>query len=147
MLIAAESCTGGLLAATCTSLAGSSRWFDRGYVTYSNQAKQEMLGVDEKLIEHYGAVSEEVAQAMAIGAYRAAGSENRIAVSVTGIAGPDGGSAEKPVGTVWMGYADQQGVSCQLLQLDGTRSEIREQTVIQALQLLVVRTTPSLSID
>src|SRR6187401_2663879 len=97
-LVTAESCTGGLVASCITEIPGSSLWFERGFVTYSNLAKQEMLGVPKKLIANYGAVSEEVASAMAVGAL--AHSKGHIALSVTGVAGPDGGSIEKPVGTV-----------------------------------------------
>jgi nicotinamide-nucleotide amidase len=99
----AESCTGGLLAAYLTELPGSSAWFERGFVTYSNLAKQEMLGIDPELIVNYGAVSKQVAEAMVIGALQH--SHATIAVSITGIAGPDGGSAKKPVGTVHFGFS------------------------------------------
>lgn len=102
-LVTAESCTGGLIASCITELPGSSVWFDRGFVTYSNAAKEEMLAVPKQLIETYGAVSEPVALAMATGALQH--SAGHIAVSVTGIAGPDGGSREKPVGTVCLGWA------------------------------------------
>ncbi|MFC3908704.1 CinA family protein [Legionella dresdenensis] len=98
----AESCTGGMVAAFLTEKPGSSVWFERGFVTYSNLAKQEMLGVDEQLIKNHGAVSIQVAEAMAIGALNHSTAD--VALSVTGIAGPDGGSAEKPVGTVCFGY-------------------------------------------
>ena len=108
MMATAESCTGGLIAGACTSLSGSSDWFDRGFVTYSNAAKAEMLGVPEALIDAHGAVSEPVARAMAAGAV--ARSAAQLAVAVTGVAGPTGGSAEKPVGTVWFGWATPQGV-------------------------------------
>lgn len=141
MLVSAESCTGGLIAAACTELAGSSRWFDRGFVTYSNQAKQDMLGVSKDLIEEYGAVSQQVVEAMAIGAYHNAGAGNRIAVSVSGIAGPDGGTPDKPVGTVWIGYADGQQVYSQLLQLTGDRAAIRQQSVLSTLVLSIERYT------
>src|SRR6185369_120862 len=99
MLASAESCTGGMIAAACTDLAGSSQWFERGFVTYSNEAKQEMLGVDPALIAQHGAVSEAVARAMAFGAVRH--SRAQVGVAVTGIAGPSGGNPQKPVGTVW----------------------------------------------
>ncbi|TDM05801.1 MAG: damage-inducible protein CinA [Ideonella sp. MAG2] len=102
-LCCAESCTGGLIAAACTELAGSSDWFDRGFVTYSNAAKTELLGVPAALIEQHGAVSEPVARAMAEGAL--VRSAAQWALAVTGIAGPSGGSAEKPVGTVWLAWA------------------------------------------
>jgi nicotinamide-nucleotide amidase len=102
MMATAESCTGGLVAGACTSLAGSSDWFDRGFVTYSNDAKTDLLGVDHGLIRQHGAVSEEVARAMAAGAL--AHSKAQLVLAITGIAGPGGGSPGKPVGTVWFGY-------------------------------------------
>ncbi|HEY1394294.1 MAG TPA: CinA family protein [Methylibium sp.] len=135
-MAAAESCTGGLIAATCTSIAGSSDWFERGFVTYSNEAKTEMLGVPAELIARCGAVSREVALAMADGALRHARAE--LVVAVTGIAGPSGGSPEKPVGTVWLAWATRDGaVEAELLRLDGDRGEIRAQTVLEALQRLL----------
>ena len=103
MLATAESCTGGLIAAACTDLAGSSTWFERGFVTYSNAAKAQMLGVDAALIAQHGAVSEPVARAMAKGALQHAHAQ--VALAVTGVAGPGGGSADKPVGTVWFAWA------------------------------------------
>jgi nicotinamide-nucleotide amidase len=103
MLATAESCTGGMISAACTDLAGSSNWFERGFVTYSNEAKTELLGVDAALIAKHGAVSEEVARAMASGAIGR--SRAQVSVAVTGVAGPTGGSAAKPVGTVWFGFA------------------------------------------
>ena len=102
LLATAESCTGGMIAAACTDLAGSSEWFERGFVTYSNEAKTELLGVDAKLVEANGAVSEVVARAMAFGAVRH--SRARVSVAVTGIAGPSGGTPDKPVGTVWFAF-------------------------------------------
>ncbi len=103
MLATAESCTGGLIAAACTDLAGSSTWFERGFVTYSNAAKVQMLSVDAALIALHGAVSEPVARAMAQGALQHAHAQ--LALAVTGVAGPGGGSADKPVGTVWFAWA------------------------------------------
>ena len=103
MLACAESCTGGLISAGCTDLAGSSLWFERGFVSYSNEAKQDMLGVPAALIAQYGAVSEPVAQAMVLGALNH--SKAQVALAVTGIAGPGGGSASKPVGTVCFAWA------------------------------------------
>jgi nicotinamide-nucleotide amidase len=103
MVGCAESCTGGLAAAAITALPGSSQWFERGVVSYSNRAKHELLGVDDALLQRYGAVSEEVARAMAAGLLRAAPVQATLAI--TGIAGPDGGSADKPVGLVWFGWA------------------------------------------
>jgi nicotinamide-nucleotide amidase len=139
-LATAESCTGGLIAAACTSIAGSSDWFERGVVTYSNEAKTELLGVPAALINRHGAVSEAVAKAMADGALQGAGAD--LAVAVTGIAGPGGATPGKPVGTVWLGLA-QRGVTttATLLQLDGSRADVREQTVDHALQALLARTT------
>jgi len=103
MLATAESCTGGLIAAACTELAGSSHWFERGFVSYSNAAKTQMLGVDAALIAAHGAVSEPVARAMAQGAVQHA--SVAVSLAVTGVAGPGGGSADKPVGTVWFAWA------------------------------------------
>jgi nicotinamide-nucleotide amidase len=131
-LAAAESCTGGMIAAACTAIAGSSDWFERGFVTYSNEAKTEMLGVPAALIAAHGAVSAEVARAMAEGAL--AHSRAGLAVAVTGIAGPSGGSNDKPVGTVWLALARQgQPAQAELLQLQGDRAAIRAQTVERAL--------------
>ena len=152
-LATAESCTGGLIAAACTAVAGSSDWFERGFVTYSNDAKTEMLGVPAALIAAHGAVSAEVAQAMAEGALMH--SQADLAVAVTGIAGPGGATPGKPVGTVWMAVARRggagvrsairsgvrSGVTAQteLLQLDGDRAAIRALTVQIALQRLTTR--------
>ena len=134
----AESCTGGLIAAACTAVAGSSDWFERGFVTYSNDAKSESIGVDAKLIAAHGAVSREVALAMAEGAL--AHAKAQLAVAVTGIAGPGGGSANKPVGTVWLATARAGGApQAELLQLTGDRTAIREQTVQHALRRLIER--------
>lgn len=136
-MVCAESCTGGLIAAACTSVAGSSDWFDRGFVTYSNEAKTEMLGVDAALIDHHGAVSEEVAMAMARGALQHAPRASW-AVAVTGIAGPGGGSADKPVGTVWLAWAGPQGRLRTMHKLfAGDRTAVREQTRDAALQGLL----------
>jgi len=133
-LAAAESCTGGLIAAACTALAGSSDWFDRGFVTYSNAAKTELLGVDAGLIAAHGAVSEEVARAMAAGALQRA--PVHITVAVTGIAGPGGAVPGKPVGTVWLAWATAAGVQAERLQLPGDRAAVRHATVEQALRRL-----------
>ena len=132
----AESCTGGLIAAACTAVAGSSDWFERGFVSYSNEAKRELLGVDAALIEAVGAVSEEVARAMAEGALLH--SRAQLAVAVTGIAGPGGATPGKPVGTVWFALARRGGtVHSELLTLSGDRSAVREQTVQHALARLL----------
>jgi nicotinamide-nucleotide amidase len=138
-LAAAESCTGGLIAAACTSVAGSSDWFDRGFVSYSNAAKIEMLGVAAPLIAAHGAVSEAVARAMAVGALERAGVN--LGVAVTGIAGPGGATPGKPVGMVWLavvrrGAGGDAQVKALRLQLDGDRSAVREQTVREALRQL-----------
>lgn len=133
-LATAESCTGGLIAASCTELAGSSNWFERGFVTYSNAAKNELLDVDAALIDHHGAVSEAVARAMAVGAL--AHSHAQVAVAVTGIAGPSGGSADKPVGTVWLAWATPMGVISELKYFDGDRAAVRQATVQHALTRL-----------
>lgn len=128
----AESCTGGLIAAACTAIAGSSDWFERGVVTYSNDAKTELLGVPAALIARHGAVSADVAAAMAQGLIERAPVD--LALAVTGIAGPGGGSPDKPVGTVWMGCAVRGApVTTRLLQLHGDRASIRLQTVLAAL--------------
>jgi nicotinamide-nucleotide amidase len=131
-LATAESCTGGLIAATCTALAGSSDWFERGFVTYSNDAKTELLGVEAALMVAQGAVSEVVACAMAEGAL--ARSLADVAIAVTGIAGPGGATLDKPVGLIWLAFA-QRGAPTQAerLQLDGDRASVRAQTVQIAL--------------
>lgn len=134
MLATAESCTGGLIAAACTSVAGSSDWFERGFVTYSNEAKTESLGVDAALIASHGAVSEVVARAMAFGAVRH--SKAQVAVAVTGIAGPGGGSADKPVGTVWFGFSVDGLLSSERVLFPGGRDEVRAATVRHALRRL-----------
>jgi nicotinamide-nucleotide amidase len=140
MLATAESCTGGLIAAACTDLAGSSAWFERGFVTYSNEAKIEMLGVDAALIAAHGAVSEPVARAMAEGAL--ARSKAQISVAVTGIAGPAGGSAEKPVGTVWIAWAlrnPQPAADAKRHVFAGDRAAVREAAVAAAIRGLLAR--------
>ncbi len=136
-LVTAESCTGGLVAALLTDIAGSSAVFERGFVTYSNQAKAELLGVPMDLIERHGAVSEQVARAMAEGAL--ARSHADIAVSVTGIAGPDGGSVEKPVGLVHFATARRQHVTHAAVMRFGDqgRERIRELSVATALQMVI----------
>ena len=135
-IASAESCTGGLIAATCTALAGSSDWFERGFVTYSNAAKTEQLGVNALLIAQHGAVSEPVVRAMAEGALRHSAAQ--LSVAVTGIAGPGGGTADKPVGLVWLAIA-QRGAATQAerLQLSGDRAAVRAVTVELALQRLL----------
>ena len=135
MMAAAESCTGGMIAAACTAIAGSSDWFERGFVTYSNAAKAEQLGVPVGLIEAHGAVSAKVACAMAAGAL--AHSRAQLAVAVTGIAGPGGATPGKPVGTVWLALACVgEPARAELLQLAGDRAAVRAQTVRHALARL-----------
>ncbi|MBK7003330.1 MAG: CinA family protein [Rhodoferax sp.] len=131
-LTTAESCTGGLIAAACTDLAGSSAWFERGFVSYSNAAKTEMLGVDAALIAQHGAVSEQVARAMACGALLH--SQAQVALAVSGIAGPGGGSIDKPVGTVCLSWATPQGVVSEVQHFPGDRGAVRAATVRRALQ-------------
>jgi len=132
----AESCTGGLLAKSCTDLSGSSRWFECAYVTYNNEAKSAMLGVPPQLIQDYGAVSEQVAAAMVKGVLEKAGVD--LAVSITGIAGPDGGTPEKPVGTVCFGFAIRGGEIESVTRLfNGDRNLIRQQSVLFALDKLL----------
>ena len=134
-LATAESCSGGLIAGRCTDLAGSSDWFERGFVTYSNAAKSDMLGVDPQLIVREGAVSEAVVRAMASGALKH--SQAQVAVAVTGVAGPGGGSVAKPVGTVWFGWATPRGLVSEVQHFDGDRAQVRLATVDHALQRLV----------
>ena len=135
MMATAESCTGGLIAAACTERAGSSLWFERGFVSYSNASKTDLLGVPPDLIARHGAVSQEVARAMAAGALAHARAE--LAVAVTGVAGPGGGSADKPVGTVWLAWALGSQVRTELRHFEGDRSAVRQATVARALQGLI----------
>lgn len=146
MLATAESCTGGMMAARCTDLSGSSHWFERGFVTYSNEAKHEMLGVNTRLIAEHGAVSETVAQAMALGAMRH--SHAQVTLAVTGVAGPNGGSVDKPVGTVWFAWAipsdagptlgaETPWVKTEVMHFSGDRAAVREATTQHALKTLL----------
>lgn len=146
MLSTAESCTGGMIAAACTDLAGSSQWFERGFVSYSNEAKQEMLGVPHALIEQHGAVSETVAQAMVLGALKK--SQAQVTLAVTGIAGPTGGSQAKPVGTVCFAWglptdggptigAETAWVKVQTCHFEGDRAAVRQATLAHALGQLL----------
>jgi nicotinamide-nucleotide amidase len=129
----AESCTGGGIAAAITRIPGSAKWFDRGFVTYHNLAKHQMLGVREATLQAYGAVSEQVAREMAAGALRR--SQATVTVAVTGIAGPGGGTREKPVGTVWFAWAAKNNpVQSRMFRFRGDRYEVRRQTVAMALQ-------------
>jgi nicotinamide-nucleotide amidase len=137
MIATAESCTGGLVAGAITSIAGSSGWFERGFVTYSDLAKEQQLGVASATIERFGAVSEETAKAMAQGAVRGAAAQ--WAVAVTGIAGPDGGSPDKPVGTVWFAWAGPDHLQALKRQFDGDRAAVRRASVQVALEGLIDR--------
>ena len=132
----AESCTGGWVAKALTDIAGSSAYFDRGFVTYSNAAKHDLLGVSETTLANYGAVSEAVVREMALGALREANAD--FAVSISGIAGPDGGSADKPVGTVWFAFAAREGqiLACKQV-FPGDRDAVRLQAAVFALQTLL----------
>lgn len=137
-LTTAESCTGGWVAQSITAIAGSSAWFDRGFVTYSNGAKQDMLGVPESTLNRHGAVSEATARAMAHGAI--AHSRADWALAITGVAGPTGGSAEKPVGTVCFAWAQRDaGCEAQTCRFAGDRASVREQAVHHALRGLLTR--------
>ncbi|MDE2087518.1 MAG: CinA family protein [Xanthomonadaceae bacterium] len=132
MLVTAESCTGGWVAKTLTDLPGSSAWFDAGVVAYSYEAKQALLGVDPRILERVGAVSEEIALEMVSGALARFGAG--VAVAVTGIAGPGGGTVDKPVGTVWIAWKRRGGYAhAQLFRFDGDREAVRRQTVAAAL--------------
>jgi nicotinamide-nucleotide amidase len=144
LLTTAESCTGGMIAAACTDLAGSSAWFDRGFITYSNDAKTTMLGVSSSMIRRHGAVSQEVARAMASGAIRViadgmagrpcpAGLTGHVAVAVTGVAGPGGGTDLKPVGTVCFGFCVGGNVTTSTHHFAGDRAAVRQQTTQFAL--------------
>ncbi|MBA2649980.1 MAG: CinA family protein [Legionella sp.] len=134
-VVTAESCTGGLIAAHLTEIPGSSGWFERGFVTYSNLAKHELLAVPNEVMESFGAVSEEVALAMALGALKH--STSHIAVSVTGIAGPDGGSLNKPVGTVCFAWATHDKTGTLKKHFSGNRQAIRLSACQQALEGLL----------
>lgn len=144
-LVSAESCTGGMISSACTDLEGSSQWFERGFVTYSNAAKHELLGVDWALIDRHGAVSEEVARAMALGALRH--SRAQVALAVTGVAGPTGGSPSKPVGTVWFAWgvpgssgpsmgAESAWIKTERCQFEGDRAQVRAQATLHALKTM-----------
>jgi nicotinamide-nucleotide amidase len=137
-LATAESCTGGWVAKVCTDLAGSSGWFERGLVTYSNAAKQELLGVSAETLKQHGAVSEQTVQEMALGILRHSHAQWGLAIS--GIAGPGGGSASKPIGTVWIAWAGPEGwLVKRSYWFDGERDEVRRQAVETALRVLFNR--------
>jgi nicotinamide-nucleotide amidase len=132
LLVTAESCTGGWVAMEVTAIAGSSDWFERGYVTYSNAAKREELGVAEETLRRHGAVSEETAREMASGALKNA--RGQVALAITGVAGPTGGSRDKPVGTVCFAWAHGSKISSETRRFDGDRESVRRQSVVRALQ-------------
>jgi nicotinamide-nucleotide amidase len=133
VVVTAESCTGGMIAEALTSIGGSTAWFDRAYVSYSYESKQEMLGIDEQLIMHHGAVSEACVKEMVVGALQR--SHANLAVACSGIAGPSGGSPDKPIGTVWLAWGKQGlgHVETQCFSFEGDRQQIREATTNQAL--------------
>ena len=132
LLTTAESCTGGGIAETLTGIAGASAWFDRGFVTYSNEAKLSMLGVAQSTLDRFGAVSEATALEMARGAISHSGAH--VSVAVTGIAGPDGGTPDKPVGTVWIAWGQKLGYAeARRFQFDGDRNAVRQQAILEAI--------------
>lgn len=133
----AESCTGGLVAAAVTEVAGSSEWFERAFITYSNRAKIEMLGVSASTLAQHGAVSEATVREMAAGAVARSGAD--IAVAISGVAGPSGGSADKPVGTVWFAWASGSGVDVQCECFAGDRAAVRQRAAQVALEGLLLR--------
>lgn len=131
----AESCTGGGLGYAITSIAGSSQWFERGFLTYSNQAKIELLNVKAKTLQQFGAVSSQVVEQMSLGACQQANSD--IAIAITGIAGPDGGSDDKPVGTVWFGLTIKSTTISDMQSFQGNRHQVREQAINHALNYCI----------
>ena len=135
MLVLAESCTGGLASAAITEIPGSSAWFERGFVTYSNEAKMEMLGVTAKTLEKFGAVSEETARELALGALK--NSHANVAISITGIAGPAGGTPQKPVGTVCFAWTYADKIVSATKKISGNRQQIRHLSVETALRELL----------
>ncbi|MBQ0753671.1 MAG: CinA family protein [Gammaproteobacteria bacterium] len=138
LLVTAESCTGGAIAAMLTEIPGSSSWFDRGFVSYSNASKQDLLGVSAQTLERFGAVSEEVVREMAQGAIT--GSNGHLSIAVSGVAGPDGGTADKPVGLVWIAWGQKRGyVEAQQFQFSGDRQAVRAAAVGAALTGLIER--------
>jgi len=140
-LATAESCTGGWIAKCCTDLAGSSTWFERGFVTYSDAAKKDALGVDARILQEAGAVSRAVSLQMAEGARRRAGVD--ITVAVSGIAGPDGGTLDKPVGTVWFAWSRKgHAPDAEAVCFRGDRDAVRRQSVALALRGLIERLAP-----
>jgi nicotinamide-nucleotide amidase len=137
----AESCTGGGVASAITAVAGSSNWFETGYVTYSNAAKRRLLGVSDALLTAQGAVSREVVDAMVAGACRESGAQ--LGVAISGVAGPGGGSAEKPVGTVWLAWGSADASHAECRHFAGDRQAVREQAVREALIGLIRHLSPS----
>ncbi|MBT4571714.1 MAG: CinA family protein, partial [Nitrosomonadales bacterium] len=136
LLVTAESCTGGLLSAMFTEVSGSSKWFDRGFVTYSNNAKIDILGVSKKTLENFGAVSQEIANEMSVGALK--NSKANLSISITGIAGPEGGALNKPVGTVFFSVADQNEIILEhKASFKGTREIIRKESILFVLNELL----------
>ena len=131
-LVTAESCTGGWVATALTAIPGSSDWFERGYVTYSNEAKREDLGVAEETLRRHGAVSEQVAREMAAGALERARAQ--VALAITGVAGPTGGTADKPVGLVCFAWAHGSKITSETRRFDGDRESVRRQSVLHALE-------------
>ena len=131
-LVTAESCTGGWVATALTAIPGSSDWFERGYVTYSNEAKREDLGVAEETLRRHGAVSEQVAREMAAGALARARAQ--VALAITGVAGPTGGTADKPVGLVCFAWAHGSKITSETRRFDGDRESVRRQSVLHALE-------------
>jgi nicotinamide-nucleotide amidase len=141
MMAAAESCTGGWIGQAVTMVPGSSKWFDRGFVTYTNAAKQDMLGVSARTLEEFGAVSEQTVREMVAGALARSGAQ--IAVAVSGIAGPEGGSPNKPVGTVLLAWGKKGGdMQARSMRFRGDRDAVRRQTVIAALEGLLAMLGP-----
>jgi len=134
-MVAAESCTGGWLACAVTAIPGSSQWFERGFVTYTNVSKQEMLDVSAQTLQQYGAVSEQTVREMAGGALQH--SHAQVSVAISGIAGPGGGSADKPVGTVWLAWARGETIRTRMALYSGDREQVREQAVKTALQGII----------
>lgn len=140
MLVTAESCTGGLVASRCTDMPGSSRWFFGGFVTYDNRAKMDWLNVRAETLRLHGAVSEQTVREMAAGALARSGAQ--VALAISGIAGPSGGTPDKPVGTVWIAWAGPHGVEAERFHFDGDRAAVRQQAAEAALAG-VVRLTQS----
>ena len=138
VLVTAESCTGGWIAQAITMVPGSSQWFDNGFITYSNEAKSNLLQVNPETIRQFGAVSSEVVQEMLLGANGLAQYRRTCAIAVSGVAGPDGGSQEKPVGTVFIGVSsDSIRVNIERFSFSGDRNEVRRQSVVAGLKMLV----------